>query len=135
MGRGNGRDEAATRAARAADGGGDTYIQTKWKETKIFNFFNEVCMSRNDDIDFVSENTFKVKLRKLYRLTIDEGLKHNIDLNYFDFVNCEGFNDIIDVYYTNYEQDFTLSVRGSEKKGYRVLNSVLDDSLTEEDYY
>ncbi len=92
-------------------------------------------MSRNDNIDFVDENTFKVKLRKLYRIAIDEGIKHSIDLNEYDFVNCEGFNDIIDVNYTNHEKDFSLSVRGSERRGYRILNSVLDDSLTEEDYY
>lgn len=90
-------------------------------------------MSRNDTIDFVDEGTFKTKLRKLYRLVADEGLKNSIDLNSFDFVNCEGFNDIIDVNYTNNIKDFSVSVRGSEKRGYRILNSVLDDALTEED--
>jgi hypothetical protein len=90
-------------------------------------------MSRNDNIDYVDEGTFKQRLRKLYRLVIDEGLKHSIDLNDFDFINCQGFNDIIDVNYTNYEQDLSVSVRGSEKKGYRILNSVLDEALTEED--
>lgn len=90
-------------------------------------------MSRNDAIDFVSEETFKVKLRKLYKIVVNEGLRHNVDLTAFDFISCEGFNDIIDVNYTNYEKDFTFSARGSERKGYRVLNSSLDDALTEEE--
>jgi hypothetical protein len=90
-------------------------------------------MSRNDDIDYVSEATFKQKLRKLYQIVIDEGLQHSIDLNDFDFINCQGFNDIIDVNYTNYEKDFSVSVRGSEKKGYRVLSSVLDDTIIDEE--
>jgi hypothetical protein len=90
-------------------------------------------MSRNDSIDFVNEGTFKTKLRKLYQIVVDEGLKHSVDLNDFDFISCEGFNDVIDVNYTNHIKDFSVSVRGSEKKGYRVLDSVLDDALTEED--
>lgn len=91
-------------------------------------------MSRNDDIDYVDHGTFKQRLRKLYRLVIDEGLKHRIDLNDFEFLGCQGFNDILDVNYTNYELDFSVSVRGSEKKGYRVLSSVLDEALTDEDF-
>jgi len=91
-------------------------------------------MSRNDDIDYVNEGTFKQKMRKLYRLVVDEGLKHKIDLNDFDFINCQGFNDIIDVNYTNYAWDLSVSVRGSEKKGYRVLTSTLDETLTDEDF-
>lgn len=92
-----------------------------------------IYMSRNDEIDYVNEGTFKVKLRKLYKIALNEGLQHNIDLTAFDFISCEGFNDIIDVNYTNYEQDFYLSVRGSERKGYRVLNSTLDDVLIEDE--
>lgn len=90
-------------------------------------------MSRNDNIDFVDEGTFKQKLRKLYRVVIEEGLKHSIDLNDFEFIDCQGFNDIIDINYTNYQKDLSISVRGSEKKGYRILNSILDDALIEED--
>lgn len=91
-------------------------------------------MSRNDNIDYVSEQTFKQRLRKLYRVVISEGLRHSINLNDFDFINCQGFNDIIDVNYTNYEKDFSVSARGSERKGYRVLSSILDETLTEEDF-
>lgn len=91
-------------------------------------------MSRNDDIDYVVHGTFKQKLRKLYRLVIDEGLRHSIDLNDFEFIGCQGFNDIIDVSYTDYIQDFSVSVRGSEKRGYKVLSSILDEALTEDDY-
>lgn len=91
-------------------------------------------MSRNDSIDFVDERTFKQKLRKLYRVVLDESMRHSIDLNDFTFINCQGFNDIIDVNYTNDEKDLAVSVRGSEKKGYRILNSILDDTLTEEDF-
>lgn len=89
-------------------------------------------MSRNDSIDFVDEGTFRARLRKLYRLTISEGFRNGVDLNEYEFINCEGFNDIIDVYYTNNVNDFNLSVRGSERNGYRILSSILDEALNEE---
>lgn len=91
-------------------------------------------MSRNDYIDYTNERTFKQKLRKLYRLVLDEGSRVYINLNDFSFINCQGYNDIIDINYTNYVKDFSVSVRGSEKRGYRVLNAVLDDALTDEDF-
>lgn len=91
-------------------------------------------MSRNDFIDYVSERTFKGKLGKLHRLVLDEGFRHGINLNDFSFIDCQGFNEIIDVNYTNYNKDFSVSVKGSEKRGYRVLSAILDDTLTEEDF-
>lgn len=90
-------------------------------------------MSRNDDIFYTKESTFKTKLRKLYQLVAAECRELNSDLNNFDFVSCEGFNDVIDVNYMNDDKDFTMTVRGSEKFGYRVLNSDISDALVEDD--
>lgn len=90
-------------------------------------------MSRNDFIDYVNENTFKNKLSKLYKLVIGEARIHNIDIKDFTFVNCEGFNEVIDVNYTNHIKDFSVCAKGSEKRGYRILDSILDDTLTDED--
>lgn len=91
-------------------------------------------MSRNDFIDYVNEGTFKQRLRKLHRLVVSEAFRHSIDLSDFDFVNCQGFNEVIDVDYTNNIKDLSISVKGSEKRGYRILSSILDDALTEEDF-
>lgn len=88
-----------------------------------------------DNIDFVSEETFKQRLPKLYRLVVDEGLRSSVDLKTFDFISCQSIFDVVDVAYTNYSVDFDMSVRGSEKKGYRVLYTGVSESLHNEDEF
>jgi hypothetical protein len=87
----------------------------------------------NDEIDYRSEHTFKQKLPKLYQIVVIEALRNGIELNTFDFLNCQNSFDIIDVNYTNWSMDFSLSVKGGERLGYRVLNSSLTESFYDED--
>lgn len=88
-------------------------------------------MSRNDEIDFVSLATFRRRLPKLFRLVIEESIVHGINLDDFDFISCQNDFDLIDVSFTNHEQDFDVSVKGGERRGYRVLNSELTEVLDE----
>ena len=84
-----------------------------------------------DDIDFISEQTFKQKLPKLYKLAVAQAFVCGVNIKDFKFVNCEGAFDVIDVTYTNYEKDFIFNVRGSERFGYRILTSDISESAYE----
>ena len=81
-----------------------------------------------DDIDFVSEETFKNFLPKLYKLVREIGSKHKIDIVEYEFLSCEGMFDIIDIHYTNHIKDFDVNVKGSEKLGYKIINADLSET-------
>lgn len=76
-----------------------------------------------DDIDFIDESTFKRKLSKLYKLVVKEAIRLKVPIDTYEFVYCEGIGDVIDVQYTNNYFDFDMSVKGAEKRGYRILYS------------
>lgn len=86
-----------------------------------------------DNIDFRSEESLKTKLPKLYKLAVQEFLKLGQEKNEFQFKKCENAFDIIEVLYESSTLDFVLSVKGSERKGYRVLESNVSEALTDEE--
>lgn len=87
----------------------------------------------NDLLYFTDEAAFKERLPKLDQLVYEEGLRLGVDFNDFQFINCEGIFDIVDVRYSNGVDDFDVSVKGGERFGYKLLNSSISEALLDDE--